>query len=363
MLGVVYASWAARLPSVRDALSLDALTLGNVLLGAGLGSVCSFPIAASLINRCGARRAALWSGTTQLIVLPLMAALPNWQSLMVASVISGMACSCFDVAINALGAEAERLAERPTMSLLHAWFCVGTFAGAILASMAAYYRLSPALHFMLLSTAMAPLFWLAYRSLPSDRPKHRSNAAIFAIPKGALLGLGTVALLGAINEGSLSYWIPLYLHDHLRANEATAPLAYAAYAAAMLLARLVGDTLKVRFGARQLVGWSSLVAAAGITLAVLAPSVALAMVGFTLAGFGVAAVFPCVFSAAGREGSNALAGVASMGYGGSLLGPPMIAYLIGDFGLQAGLSLLAVVSLAVAFAGFIIKRLDAGRMV
>ncbi|QNM98337.1 MFS transporter [Chitinimonas koreensis] len=350
LLGVVYASWAARLPAIREARALDPATLGTVLLGGGIGAVCSFPLAAWLIGHFGARRAALLSGCGLLLALPPLAWLPTWPVLMAGVLLLGANSSCFDVAINALGAEEERAAGRSIMSMLHAWFCVGTFGGALLASAAAGAGLTPGWHFLLISLAMAALLLAAYRVLPCDAPDPEAGRKHFALPHGALVWLGLIAFLGAVSEGSLTDWIAIYLRDHLHASEAVAPLGYAAFAGAMLAARLVGDRLKEAFGARRLVAASSLLAAVGVGSAVLAPSIGPAAFGFALAGLGVAAVFPCLFSAAGREGPAALAGVATLGYSGSLLGPPIMGYVVHGLGLQAGLVFLAIACLGVAVA-------------
>lgn len=48
LLGVIYASWAARIPAIRDSLALNAAQLGIVLLSSGIGAVASFPLAAWL---------------------------------------------------------------------------------------------------------------------------------------------------------------------------------------------------------------------------------------------------------------------------------------------------------------------------
>jgi fucose permease len=350
LLGVLYASWAARLPAIRDALSLDPATLGTVLLGGGIGAVASFPISAWLIGHYGARRASLYAGVVMLLTLPLLAVLPHWPVLMAGMILMGAGCSCFDVAINALGAEAELAAGRSIMSMLHAWFCVGTFAGALLGSGAAAIGLPPLMHFALVAVALMPVLMASYRVLPCDQPDAALGKKQFAMPHGALVWLGMIALLGAVSEGSLTNWIALYLRDHLHATEAEAPLGYAAFAGAMLVARMLGDRLKEALGARRLVALSSLLATVGLLLAVASPSIVPAVAGFTLAGLGVAAVFPCLFSAAGREGATALAGVATLGYSGALLGPPAMGFMVHGFGLQAGLVFLAVTSAVVCLA-------------
>ncbi|MBV8467189.1 MAG: MFS transporter [Burkholderiales bacterium] len=351
LLGVLYASWAARLPTIRETLSLDAARLGTVLLGGGIGSVLSYPLAAWLVGHHGARHAALWAGLGLAALFPMLPWIGDWRGLMLGLLLLGVLTSSFDVAINALGAEAEQDAGRPIMSMLHAWFCVGTFVGALLGSLVAYWGISPALHFGVVSLVMVAVIVPTNNSLPCDRPTAEASGGHFTIPHGALIALGLIAFLGAVSEGSLTNWIPLYLREHLHASIGTAPLGYAAFAGAMLAARLVGDRLKERVGARRLLSASSLVGAAGIGLAVIAPSVALSIPGLVLAGLGVAAVFPCIFSAAGREGAGALASVATLGYAGGLFGPPLMGFVVHWHGMQAGFVVLAAISIAVSIAG------------
>ena len=61
-------------------------------------------------------------------------------------------------------------------------------------------------------------------------------------------------------------------------------------------------------------------------------------------------VFPFVFSAAGRHGSTALAGVATLGYSGNLIGPPIVGFLAQGWGLQAALGFVGILCVGVALA-------------
>lgn len=350
LLGLLYASWAARIPSLRDNLQLDAATLSMVLLCGGIGAVGSFPIAAWLNAHYGARRTAWYAGLLLLFSLPAIGWAPNLVLLMVFSLCYGAASSCFDVAINALGAVAEKQAGRSIMSMLHAWFCVGTFGGALLGSAVASFEIAPVWHFLLLSGLfLLPLRW-GYQALPNDRPEPDPDRKIFAIPHGHLVALGLIGFCGAIVEGSIADWSGLYMKDHMGATDGGAPLAYAGFAGMMLVARLVGDRMKERWGARKVVGFGALLAGVGVFTAVAAVDIPMAIVGFIVTGAGVAMVFPFVFSAAGRHGAIALAGVATLGYSGSLIGPPIIGFLAHGFGLQIALAFIGVLCIAVAAA-------------
>ncbi len=348
LLGIVFATWAARIPAIRDHLQLDAATLALVLLCGGIGAVGSFPLAAWITGHYGARHSTLYAGLALLVSLPLLGLAPGLASLMLICTLYGAASSCFDVAINALGAQAERDAGRPIMSMLHGWFCVGTFSGALVASAVAGLGIAPVWHFLLVAALFLYPLYAAYVALPDDRPQHDPQRKLFAVPHGHLVVLGVIAFCGAIVEGSVADWSGIYMKDHIGASDGSTPLAYAAFAGMMLIMRMVGDSLKARYDARRVVWIGTLVASAGIALAVVAPGMAVAILGFAIAGTGVAAVFPFVFSAAGRHGSTALAAVATLGYSGSLIGPPVFGFLAHGWGLQAALALLGVLCLAMA---------------
>ncbi len=68
LLGLIYATWAARIPAIRDGLSMNPAQLGIVLLCAGIGAVISFPLAAWLVGRFGARYGALVAGVVLIAI-------------------------------------------------------------------------------------------------------------------------------------------------------------------------------------------------------------------------------------------------------------------------------------------------------
>ena len=350
LLGLVYASWAARVPAVRDALQLDAADLSIALLGGGAGAVLSFPLAASLVRYLGARRASCCAALALLLSLPCIALAPTLPWLTAAVFLFGASTSCFDVAINALGAVTEKAAGRSIMAMLHAWFCVGALAGSLLGSVAAAAGLSVLAHFLLIVLPLSALMLVNSRWLPDDEPDPASHAPLYALPHGPLVMLGIIGFCGAMAEGSIADWSGVYLKDTLGAGDGMAPLAFAGFTGMMLAARLRCDRLKDRYGARRVVATGALLAALGLGIAAAAPGLVLTLAGFAMAGAGLAAVFPFVFSAGGRHGPTALAGVATLSYSGSLLGPPVIGAIAHRVGMQAAIAFIALVCVAVALA-------------
>jgi MFS family permease len=98
-----------------------------------------------------------------------------------------------------------------------------------------------------------------------------------------------------------------------------------------------------------------IIAAGGLTLALVTSWVPLVLVGFGLVGAGFSVIFPLVLSAAGRTSKHvsgtAIATVATCGYVGFLVGPAVIGFAADALNLRIALSIVVLLSLcAAAFA-------------
>src|SRR5215218_7194858 len=54
--GFAFASWASRIPQIRDALELTPRSLGLVLLAIAVGSIVSMPLSGLVVGRLGTAR-------------------------------------------------------------------------------------------------------------------------------------------------------------------------------------------------------------------------------------------------------------------------------------------------------------------
>jgi MFS family permease len=235
------------------------------------------------------------------------------------------------------------------LSKLHGLGCAGGLAGATLGSLMASLHIAPGTHFLMLAGPLALLLWAAYQMLDADDAGETVEKKKFALPRGPLALLGAIGFLGSMAEGSIADWSGVFLREHFHATDGLAPLALSAFSVMMLSSRMAGDRLKARYGAKQLVSSGAALGAAGLFFAVLSPNALFALGGFAVAGLGLSLVFPFVFSAAGAQGPAALAGVASMAYTGSLMGPPAIGAIAQSLGMQAAISWIGVLALAIAW--------------
>lgn len=349
LFGLIMGSWAGRIPALAAGVHVSHAALSMVLLCGGLGAVVSYPISSWLMGNYGARKTLLVSSLALLADLVAIGMAPTVPRLMLSVLMLGITASTFDVAVNSAATKREKQTGKSELSKLHGLGCAGGLAGATLGSLMASLHIAPGAHFLMLAGPLALLLWAACQALEMGDAGEPVEKKTFALPRGPLALLGAIGFLGSMAEGSIADWSGVFLREHFHATDGLAPLALAAFSVMMLTSRMAGDRLKARYGARQLVSSGAALAAAGLLFAVLSPTAVCALGGFAVAGLGLSLVFPFVFSAAGAQGPAALAGVASMAYTGSLMGPPAIGAIAQGLGMQAAISWIALLALAIAW--------------
>ena len=345
--GLIMGSWVGRIPALRDGVQVSHAGLSMVLLMGGIGAVLSFPVSSQLMGRFGGRQSMLISGMALLGVLLAIAAAPSVPLLMAAVLMLGISASTFDTGMNAVAVGHERSAGTSKMAMLHACACAGGLVGVSLSGAMAAMQVTPLLHYTLLALPCALLLKFGIDLVVVDSAE-RIPKKSFIMPSGGLALLGALGFLGAIAEGSIADWSGVFMKDHFRVSDGFAPLALMSFSAMMLLSRLMGDRLKMRYGANVLVAGGAITAAAGLFYAVITPSPYFAVAGFAVAGMGLSLIFPFVFSAAGREGTLALSGVATMTYSGMLLGPPVLGTIAHSIGIKAGIGFVGLLAMVIA---------------
>jgi fucose permease len=348
LFGLIMGSWAGRIPALAERVQVSHSALSMVLLCGGLGAVLSCPLSSFLMGRIGARKSMLVSGMALLGVLVSIGLAPTVQRLMVSVLMLGITASIFNVAMNSAATRREKQTGKSELSMLHGLCCAGGLAGATLGSLMATMKIAPATHFLMLAGPLAVVLWGAFSMMDADDDVEQIKKEPFSLPRGSLALLGALGFLGSMAEGSIADWSGVFLKEHFGASDGLAPLALSCFSVMMLLSRMVGDKLKVRFGAQRLVTFGAMISASGLLFAVVSPSAHVALAGFAAAGLGLALLFPFVFSAAGAQGPAALAAVAGMAYSGSLMGPPAIGAVAHFVGMQAAIAYLGGLSLVIA---------------
>jgi hypothetical protein len=201
---------------------------------------------------------------------------------------------------------------------------------------------------------------LATRWLVVDDDVRHEGGPSFALPPRALVLLGLIAFGVLFCEGAIADWGAVYLREGLLSTPALAATGYAVFSLMMAAGRLTGDALALRLGPAWVVRGGGALVALGIAVAVGSNLPVLAIVGFGLVGAGLSCSFPLILSAAARTpgvaANTAIAAMATTGYTGFLVGPPLIGSVAEAVTLRGALGLLGLVGVLVAVFGWAVER-------
>jgi predicted MFS family arabinose efflux permease len=405
--GFLLASWVSRLPATRDRLGASAAELGLVLLTPGFGSLLSMPFSGRWCRRFGSRVVIAVTTVAASVALAALAVVPTLVTLGLALFVWGAFYGSWDVAMNVHGSAVEQRADREWMPRYHACWSVGGIAGAGCGALAAQAGLPLTLHFAGVAVLCTALVMVALRSFIEDRtevpdpatpatapvpatasaPATAPVAALAPDPgapqppgpapgppegersprrkwlparvhrprprvlTGRLLLVGAVTLCATTLEGAAADWLALYLTDERGATQSLAAAGYAVFAVAMAGGRFSGTAVAERLGRHGAVRVGGVVSFAGVLLTVLGPGLVSVYVGAALWALGVCLVFPAAVSAGGEapeRPADAIAAVTTIGYGGFLVGPPLIGLLADQVGLGRALLVLLVLAGGIA---------------
>ena len=390
--GAIFGSWAARVPAVQSELKLSAGLLGLVLAGSGLGALAGSQVGGLLVRSFGSRAVSAMAPVLLCVPLGLIPTAHAAWSLMGLLVLLGAADGCTSVAMNAQAVAVQRRYGRAVLNSMHAIRSIGAFAGGLAAVATTAFGLTLTTQFVVMAVALAVVSAVATCGLGPDeepaRPSRRTGCTRQAAhpgdgagpsPSGKLqasaqadahrvpgaggqdaarhgpnrrttvLLLALMTFLAALVEDAPASWSGVYLR-HVGADATTAAAGYAAFSAGSVVARLVNDWLVDRIGWARLIRLGTLCCAAALSGALLLGQPWITLAALVVAGAGISAVFPGVFTAAGGLPQAALA-MGQVGFAGNLgwlLVSPIIGGLATLVGLPTALGLLVVAAATIA---------------
>ncbi|MBE2276940.1 MAG: MFS transporter [Rhodobacteraceae bacterium] len=355
--GFVTGAWAPQIPLLLPRHGIGEATLGGLIILLGLGAVSAMLFTGRLIARYGSRRVLGVFALTIVPVLPLVVLAPSVWLLGLAMALFGAMIGSMDVAMNANAVEVERRLGYAIMSSSHGFWSLGGFFGGTAGAWAIAHWGATAQALAVAAVALAVV--LAAMPLLRGEPPHPAVTEAGVAPRTRLVPreagiwlLGAMALFSMVPEGAVLDWGALYLGQELGAGTLQAGLGFALFSGAMATVRFAGDALRNRFGAVRTLRVSGLIGAGGLMLAALAPAAPVAILGFMLAGFGVANMVPILFSAAGNwpghAAGSAISAVTMVGYAGILVAPGSIGFFAEHAGFRPTYAALALLLVLVA---------------
>ena len=372
LTGFVSASWASRVPAIKDGLGLSDGQFAIALLGLEAGAVLGLQLGSLVVPRTGSRRALTGSLLAFSCVLLGLAVAPNLLVLAGGLFSFAVLNSVADVAMNTQGVTVQRLMGRPVLSGMHATHSLGGILGAGGGALAARLDAAPWPHFLdcaIVATgvciAVSPLL-LPPRVDAKEELSEDGAAPTTGVRRwfrgwsAPIVLLGVLAFCVTLADGAALNWSAVYITDSLGGTEVFGAVGLGVFLGALTLGRLVGDRLVSRFGAVRVFRAGAVVAGAGFGGALLLNTPIAGLIGLGLLGVGIANALPLTIAAGsnapGETPATAAARVSTLGYLGSFVGPVLIGGLASLSSLTFALVLPAVLVLATAFGARAVRR-------
>ncbi|MFM1546510.1 MAG: MFS transporter [Candidatus Pseudothioglobus sp.] len=351
--GALFGTWASRIPAISNIHDLSPATLGFLIFLSGSSAVVAFSIFGRAADRYGAAYVTK-RATCLLIPLTLIfIAYANsiWM-LAAAMIFFGGIHGGVDVSMNAWAAEIERKNDRPIMSSFHAMWSLGAGIGAGIGAILASYNIGIQMHFTIISIVIF-LVILSILSIPfqSEKKERENNAPFISIPKGPLLAVAFITFFASLGEGAVADWSAIFLISVASINDGSAALGFTVFSICMFAMRLMGDKIAFKFGPSKTARYSGLVALTGSIILLLFESLTPLLIGFSLIGLGIAVIIPLAFSRAGNDKNvsqgKAIASIATLGYGGMLLGPLFVGFIAEATSIKTSFFILPLLTLLI----------------
>lgn len=363
--GLIFASWASRIPDVKTALQLNDAALGSVLFAIPVGQLSAMALSGYLVSRFGSRKILMLGVLLYIAGLIGLGLVTTAWTLSVGLFFFGIAANLCNISVNTQGVGVERLYGRSIMATFHGLWSLAGFAGGLISTWVVGYDMSPFSHFCMVG-GFCLLLLLLMRSalLPGDEvrkpEKQEKVKSVFVKPDRYIILLGVIAFGNMVCEGTMFDWSGVYFEQVIDPPKEWVRLGYIACMCTMACGRFIADKLVIRFGVVPVIRTSGLIIASGLLLAVLFPYLLTATIGFLLVGFGISSTVPICYSLAGKSKimlpGVALATVSTIGFLGFLLGPPVIGFIAQALNLRWAFAIIACIGIMTTLLAPALKR-------
>jgi len=331
-------------PSVRDTFQLRQGAVGIVLVVSGVGYLLSSFLAGRLMHACGIGLVLAASTGVAAAAMLGFGFSTIWTAFVFCALVHGLGSGAIDSGLN--GYAAHHMSARQLI-WLHACYCFGALIGPVLMSTV----LASGRHYSdgysavgVTMLAMSAMFLITHRSWGATSPIARKKR--LPIGAGSALRHSAVWLQMAVFflytglEVTLSQWTFTVLTESRHVSPETAGVAVGVYWGSIGAGRVVSGLIADRIGIDRLLRYCLIGAGSGALLFAARLPVEAAFLGLSLAGFGLAPVFPCLMSRTPqRLGTELSAHAIGFQVGAAMIGaaavPGLLGVIAGIGGLEA----------------------------
>ncbi|MFP9113334.1 MFS transporter [Flavobacterium sp. RHBU_3] len=351
MAGLCFSSWASRIATIQEKLSISEGQFGAVLFAMPVGLMLSLPVSGWGVSRFGSRKVVSVALAAYGISLIGLGFMPNMYLLALNIMVFGFCSNAVNVSVNAQAVATELLYRKPIMASFHGVWSLAGFIGGGIGTFMIGQQVPPFIHFILISIVTVGSVFICWRYLNDDKGSGEKKQSAFTKPDSALITLGLIAFCSMVVEGTMFDWTTIYFKKVVNAADAYAGLGFTAGMCMMATGRFVADGFSARFGLKRTLQLSGVLSLSGLAIAIAFPYLVPAIIGFMLIGAGISSVVPLVYSVAGRSTTMApgpaIAAVSTISFLGFLIGPPIIGFLAEAFSLRVSFLFVALMALLV----------------
>ena len=340
---LLFGTWVAAIPGIKERLGLTDGTLGLSLLLSPLGALTGVWLSGFVFSKISVGK---WMIAGYLLLSLVMVAQVNSVNRImfwICLYLFGLTSFLNGVSVNTTINMYEKKYNRRFMSTSHALYSIGGGVSAGLATFFFSVGIRSVWQVIIMAACVFLVLLLNRKYLLSHQEVIHSRSGL-RLPSVPVLSIAVICMIVFMAEGCVADWSAIYLKETLHAPKQFISLGYAGFAVAMTIGRLNGDQLITRFGSKNIVVAGSALAATGFFVVVVSPVVISAIIGYIMIGFGCCCIVPVLFSASGKiPGVGAVEGYAMVTTGGLigfLTGPSIIGFISEKANLATALSLI-----------------------
>ena len=338
-MGVLWGTFAADLPDLKSMLGISETRLGLLLFMTPIAAMAAMLAAPAMGARLG-RLTLPVAGLAMAAAFVLPGQVSHWGLFALAMLGCGAGTGAADVLMNARASALDAQHRRPLMTLCHAAYSFGYATGALATGALRSQGLPPSAVMPLMALLAAGLVLLAFERDGQieglTRPPGEKPGGLGLVP---LIG-GGIVLIAFMTENAAESWSALHIEQTLHGSPALGAAGPAILALTMGCARLMFQGLTDRIQPVPMMLGGATIAAIGALIVAAATSPAIAYAGFITMGIGASVLAPMAFSLVGSlsdapKRTRAVARATLLGYFGYFIGPPLVGFIAGTFGLPA----------------------------
>ncbi|MDE5436856.1 MFS transporter [Elizabethkingia meningoseptica] len=337
--GLVFSSWASRIPIIKDVLSINEAELGTLLLLMPIGQLSTMVLAGKLISIHGSSWIIKKCFLLYPVFLLLIGISPSYWTLAIVLFFFGVTGNLCNIAMNTQAIEIETITKRTLLSSCHGAWCLAGLVGALIGLLMININISTFYHFVIVFILVL-LLWLYSKSNLTNiaHKTERQKQSIFKSVNPTLVALGFTGFLSMAIEGAMFDWSGVYFQTIVKAPENLIILGYTSFVLMMTLGRFVGNRVIERYGKKTVLQSCGILMSSGLFLSVFFPELWVCIIAFMIIGLGGSLSVPSIYSTVGQVSkvapSIALSFVSSISFLGFLIGPPLIGYIAEAFDLR-----------------------------